>query len=140
MIIDEETDPLVKLLDITVHQGVSNVQMKVDAYRQNHNGLNPAGGEAGPGFHYVDFDKLNMAQPKLNSMYSHRPLELMVDEAGRVYADYRIDIADAMNKAKDQPLDVKDLRRYLVEASDFVPVKSPVYREVEGAPEPVATP
>lgn len=143
LIIDEETKPVVKLLDVIVHQGIASIQQKVDAYRSSHGNANPAGEAADPGFHYVDFSKLGVTQPKLVSMYSHRPLELMIDEAGRVYADYRVDIAEAMKKAQEQTPEMaipEDLRRLLIDASDHVPVKSPVYIEAGGIPQAVAQP
>lgn len=137
LIIDEETEPVVKLLDVAAYQGITSVQQQVDAYRKLNGNAIPAGAAADPGFHYVDFDKLGAKQPKLNSAYSRRPLELMVDEQGRVYADYRIDIAEAMEKKPAESTDGEDLRRRLIDASDFVPVKSPVYREVDGMPQAV---
>lgn len=138
LIIDEETKPVVKLLDVAAHQGIASVQQQVDAYRKRNSDDIPAGAEADPGFRYVDFGKLGMKPPKLTSVYSRRPLELMVDEQGRVYADYRIDIADAMKKtAHAESTKGEDLRRRLIDASDFVPVKSPAYREVDGMPQAV---
>lgn len=138
LIIDEETDPAVKLLDVAAFQAIASVQQQVDAYRKRNGDALPAGAEADPGFHYVDFDKLGTQPPKLSSVYSRRPLELMVDEQGRVYADYRVDIAEAMEKKPAEAAADEDLRRRLIEASDFVPVKSPVYREVDGMPQAVA--
>ncbi|MBW5446650.1 hypothetical protein GE107_11320 [Cohnella sp. CFH 77786] len=140
LIIDEETNPRVKLLDVTVYQEIANVQKKVDEYRSGHGGENPAAGEAYPGFRYLDFGKLGMKQPDVLSMYTRRPLELMVDEAGRVYADYGIDVAEALKKGGSTPAADEDLRERLVDASDFVPVKSPVYRLANGSPQAVPDP
>lgn len=138
LIIDEETNPRVKLLDIAVYQGISDVQKKVDAYRSAHGNAIPSGDEAYPGFRYLDFGKLGTSRPSLNSPYSHHPLELMVDDQGRVYADYAVDIAEAMKKAGGTAKADEDLRARLTEASIYVPVKSPAYRSVNGSPQPVA--
>jgi len=137
LIIDEESKPVAKLLDVTAFQGIATVQQQVDAYRKSHNGSLPIGEAVDPGFHYIDFGMSGMKQPKLNSVFSHRPLEIMIDEQGRVYADYRIDIAEAMKNKPAESTTDEDLRRRLIDASDFVPVKSPVYREVDGMPQAV---
>lgn len=134
LIIDEETDPKVKLLDIAVHQGIADLQKKIDAFRVSHGNANPDGEEAYPGFHYVDYGKLGTSRPALNSMFSRQPLELMVDGNGKVYADYGIDVATALKKAETAPEADADLRALLADASDFVPVKSPVYRLADGEP------
>lgn len=133
LVIDEETNPTVKLLDLAVHQAIASVQKKVDAYRAG--GGDPTGTEAYPGFRYLDFDKLGMARPDIRSMYSKRPLELMLSDAGRVYADYGIDIAEALKKSETPPDADEDLRRRLVQVSDFVPVVSPVYKWVNDSPQ-----
>jgi hypothetical protein len=133
IVIDEERNPTVKLLDLAVHQTIASVQKKVDAYRSS--GGDPGGTEAYPGFRYLDFAKLGMSQPEIRSMYSQRPLELMISDAGRVYADYGIDIAEALEKSEAPPNADEDLRYRLVQASDFVPVVSPVYKWVDDSPQ-----
>ncbi|MCC3373504.1 hypothetical protein [Cohnella sp. REN36] len=132
LIVDEETNPTVKLLDITVYQGVGEVQAKVKSYQQRNGGQLPAGEEAYPGFHYVDYKKLAFREPKLKSMYSGRPLSLIVDDEGRVYADYGIDLTQSIEKAGATPGADEDLRGRLAGESYYVPVKSPVYRWVNG--------
>jgi hypothetical protein len=127
LVIDEETKPAVKLLDVAVFQDIKDVQTKVADYRKAHNGANPGGQEAYSGFHYLNFDKLGTSNPDLKSMYSNRPLEIMVDDAGKVYADYGVDIAAALKKTESPPKAEEDLRHRLTEASDFAPVQAPVY-------------
>ncbi|WP_276351656.1 hypothetical protein [Cohnella caldifontis] len=138
LIIDEETNPRVKLLDLPVYQGIADVQKKVDEYRNGHGGGLPVGEEAYPGFRYLDFKKLGIDRPELLSMYSKRPLELMADEQGTVYADYGIDIAEALKKDELPPGADEDLRGRLASLSDFVPVKSPIYRWAGDGPQAVA--
>jgi hypothetical protein len=138
LIIEEETNPTVKLLDLPVYQGIADVQKKVDEYRRTHAGSVPAGEEAYPGFRYLDFKQLGIARPELLSMFSKRPLELLTDDQGAVYADYGIDIAEALRKDERPPAADEDLRGRLVILSDFVPVKSPVYRWIGDSPQAVA--
>ncbi|RKP57067.1 hypothetical protein D7Z26_03525 [Cohnella endophytica] len=138
LIIDEETKPQVKLLDLAIYQTVGGVQKKVDEYRVAHGDRNPAGDELYPGFPSVDFSKLGISSPDVMSMYSHQALNLMLDSQGRVLVDYGIDIATAVNKSNAQPKADEDMRRVLIEQSYYVPVRSPVYHWVDGEPRAVA--
>ncbi|TFE29980.1 hypothetical protein [Cohnella luojiensis] len=137
LIIDEETKPLVKLLDLTVFQAVSDVQKKINEYRSGHGNRNPAGDERYPGFSTIDFGKLGAEEPDISSMYSHQSLSLLVNVKGEVLVDYGIDIATAVKKSGTEPRPNVDLRRILVEESYFVPVRSPAYRWANGEPQAV---
>jgi len=134
LIIDEETAPTVKMLDLTVFQAAADIQRKTDEYRRANGNRNPSGEEAFPGFAAVDFSKLGMKAPDARSMYSRHPLTWIVDGEGRVYADYAIDVSTAVEKSGKQPSAGDDLRRTLVDASYYVPVRAPAYRWVDGAP------
>lgn len=137
LVIDEETKPQVKLLDLVTYQQIGDVSKKVVAYFSSHKGALPAGEDVYPGFKSIDFEKLGIDEPDVRSVYSHQPLALMMDAAGRVYVDYGIDIATALGKSETPPLEDADLRRYLIDASYYVPVKSAEYRFVAGAPQAV---
>jgi len=138
LVIDEETKPTVKLLNIPAFQQATTVQGKVDAYMDKHGGKPPLGEERYPGFWSVDFKKLSASEPDVRSMYSGQSLSFLTDEAGRVYYDYALDIATAVRKSGKTPSADEDLRRVLVDESYYVPVKSPVYAWASG--EPVARP
>ncbi|BBI33189.1 hypothetical protein [Cohnella abietis] len=140
LIIDEETKPLVKLIDLAMFQTLSGVQKKVDEYRRNNNSQNPAGEEIYSDFSLIDFSKLGIKAPKVQSMYSNQSLNLLVNKNGQVLVDYGIDIAVAINKEELKPNEKEDLRRVLIEASYYVPVRSPVYHWVDNEPKAVLTP
>ncbi|WP_373229734.1 hypothetical protein [Cohnella sp.] len=139
LIIDEETKPIVKLLDLVVFQAIAGVQKKVDQYRSEHLNENPSGDEIYPGFSTVDFGKLGASEPDIISVYSKHSLNLLINNQGQVLVDYGIDIAAAVKKSEIQPQQGEDLRRVLIEASYFVPVRSPVYHWVNGEPKAVTT-
>lgn len=134
LIIDEETKPLVKLLDLVMFQAVVGVQKQVNEYRSKHSNQNPKGAEIYPGFHTIDFDELGTDGPEIISMYSKQTLTLLMNEQGRVFVDYGIDIATAIKKSEVLLKQGEDLRRVLIEASYFVPVRSPVYQLVDNEP------
>jgi hypothetical protein len=137
LIIDEETKPQVKLLDLSLYQTVGDVQNKVNAYRKVNNNANPASTEVYPGFASIDLDKLGIKMPDVRSDYSNQPLNLIVNKEGQVFVDYGIDIATAIRKSESPPKADADLRRYLIDASYYVPVKSTVYHWVTDAPQAV---
>jgi len=132
LIVDEETDPKVRLLDAPVYQAITDVQRSVETYMRENGGKLPAESEAYPGFFYLDFGLLGIKRPDLRSMFAPRPLELMAGAEGMVYADYGIDLAQQFREHNLTPSPDEDLRRIFVERTPFVPVKSPVYRLVEG--------
>jgi hypothetical protein len=137
LIIDEDSKPLVKLLDLVQFQLVADIQKKVDEYGGQHGNKLPVGVEVYPGFRSVDFNKLGSKAPEIVSDYSHQFLNLIADEQGKVYIDYGIDIASALNKAGTTPSADVDLRRALIDASYYVPVRAPVYHWANGAPQAV---
>ncbi|MGG6309602.1 hypothetical protein [Paenibacillus macerans] len=138
LVIDEETDPSVKALDLGTVQKVNDVQRRVDGYKSSHGGELPgqAAGETYPGLYTVDLPLLKAEDYALQSVYSGETLPYLMDAAGHVYADYAFDIMQAIEQAGKTPLDDEDLRTRLTDSSDYVPVKSLPYRWVDGTPVP----
>jgi len=139
LIVDEETEPKVRLLDLRVWERIDAVQRRIRESLGRGSAL-PAGEEIYPGFWEVDFARLGIRDPGAASVFSGYILPLMVDGEGRVYADYAIDVAEAVRRSGTEPGPEEDLRALLVEQSYFVPVKSPVYRWKDGLPVAEAPP
>jgi len=135
LVINEQTDPIVRLMDIVVHQQFNDLQAKVDTYRAANGGVLPAGDEAYPSFYYVDYERLGGGVPDIRSVFSNQPLAALVHENGTVFGDYGIDVRKAVELSETEPEPNADLRELLVRQSLFVPVKSPVYAWVDGDPE-----
>ncbi|MBB3109274.1 hypothetical protein FHS18_001326 [Paenibacillus phyllosphaerae] len=139
LIINEETDPTIKLMNLVLYQKVNDIQRAVQAYATANNGVLPKGDERYPGFYQIDYGKLKKSELKVQSVYSGQTLQTMMDDKGNVYIDYAVDLMQAAQKAGlDQIPEKQDLRPYLVDTSDFVPVKSTVYYLVQGEPVPQA--
>ncbi|CAM2802745.1 hypothetical protein PASE110613_01455 [Paenibacillus sediminis] len=139
LILNEETDPIVKVMDLVTVQKVNDVQRYVNGYKASHNGNLPKGSELHPGtsIYYVDLDRLGQPNLQLRSVYSGQDIPFIMNENGTVYADYSFDIMQAIDRESIQPKENEDLRIYLVNASYFVPVKSLPYHWMNKEPVPV---
>ncbi|KOP63848.1 hypothetical protein AMS62_00360 [Bacillus sp. FJAT-18019] len=138
LIINEETEPTVKVMDLTTTQKVNDVQRAVNLYKMSHDDALPAGETLYPGYTAVDLSKTDAKSVKLNSVYSGQEMTFIMDENGTVYADYAFDIMQAIRKNGTDPKEGEDLRRYLEQESYYVPVKSVPYTWQDG--QPVAQP
>lgn len=136
LLLDEERDPTVKIMDLVTVQTVNDAQRKVDGYRRAHHGNLPAGDERYPGLYTIDGEKAGTKGLKLKSVYSGQEMELIMDKAGKVYADYSYDIMSVLDRSGGEPAADEDLRRYLLDRSWFVPVKSLPYYLGDGRPVP----
>ncbi|MBW7455759.1 hypothetical protein ACFOLF_05365 [Paenibacillus sepulcri] len=138
LIINEETDPTVKLMNLVIYQQVNDVQAAVKTYRSGHNGELPSSDEAYPDFVRIDYKKLAVKEPVIRSMFTGQTLYTLMDAKGNVYIDYGSDIMQAIEKAGGKSIaPAQDLRGLLVNNADFVPVKSPVYHLINGEPQAV---
>lgn len=135
-----ETDPTVKLLDIASYQSVNQLQEKVNDYIRINNGEIPSGEQVSEGFYQLDFAKLQTDQPKLSSVYNRQnQLAYLIEDSGKVTIDYAFDLMkliDAKGVAGDLTGD-EDLRELLIEHTPFVPIQSVPYRWVNKHPIPV---
>lgn len=136
LILNETEEPIVKAQSILITQKIVDVQKAVTDYIIV-NGEIPAGYESSEGFYYVDFDKLNIKKPSINSTYTGNISEIIVSGNGTVFIDYAPDIMQLLQKNSNLVVsEGLDLRELLVANSDYVPVKSAVYKLINGEPVP----
>jgi hypothetical protein len=140
VLVNVETKPEVKLMDLTAHQSVVELQKLVDTYRSKHAGELPYGIEIAPGFYYLDLNKLGGQTPQVKSTYNRQNLFNYVIHAssGTVAIDYAPDIMKLIStKSLENTLQsVPDLRELLVANSYFVPARSYAYRWSDKQPLP----
>ncbi|ASA22933.1 DUF3939 domain-containing protein [Paenibacillus donghaensis] len=136
LLLDEETSPVVKLMDLVTVQTVNDVQRQVDRYTNAHGGTPPTAEPLYPGLFSIDTAKLSGGSVKLISVYSGEPLELMMDSEGKVFADYAPDLMQLLEQQEPAASADQDLRPLLEQASYFVPVKSLPYLWMDGQPVP----
>ncbi|OBZ17799.1 DUF3939 domain-containing protein [Bacillus sp. FJAT-26390] len=137
LVIDEETKPRVKLLDILAFQKINDIQSWVKTYIQANSVL-PKGEQMYPGYYQIDYKSMKKEAPVIRSVFSGQSIQALVDENGVVYSDYGIDVMQFVQKSGKSDYDENfDLRTLLVDGSDFVPVKAPDYRLVNNEPQAV---
>lgn len=137
LVLNETEQPTVKAQSILLTQKIVDIQKAANDYISNHNGDIPAGMEASEGFYYVDFDKLNIKKPSINSLYTNNISEILISKNGTVYIDYAPDIMQLLQKNNNLVVsEGLDLRELLVANSDYVPVKSATYKLINGEPVP----
>ncbi|MED0674974.1 hypothetical protein SAMN04489735_10217 [Aneurinibacillus thermoaerophilus] len=133
VLLNVETKPEVRLIDLTVSQGVQSIQQKVSRYFLTKREF-PFGQKVADGYYFIDFGKLHMNEETILSHFSGQPLPYIIDERGRVGVDYSMDLAMALKSAPDKPKPDEDIRYILPDVSPLAPVKSFPYRLVNGEP------
>ncbi|GKU79551.1 hypothetical protein [Paenibacillus sp. L3-i20] len=134
IIIDEDTKPRVKLMDIVSFQKMNDIQNWVKLHIQD-GGVLPKKDAMYPGFYEIDYAMMNQKAPTISSVFSGQTLRALIDDNGVVYTDYGIDIMQLIQKNGTVNEDENfDLRSLLVDSSDFVPVKAPIYKLINGEP------
>ncbi|QAY66174.1 hypothetical protein [Paenibacillus protaetiae] len=135
IVIDEETAPRVKLMDLITVQYINDLNQTIREYMDKHQGLVPKGEQVYPGFYRINYKQMNTKEKTLRSVYSGQKIETMIDDNGNAYVDYAFDLMQAIQKSgltSFQP--ETDLRALLVDNTLYVPVKSVPYRYVNGEP------
>jgi hypothetical protein len=140
VLVNVETKPEVKLMDLTAYQSVVELQKQVEDYKSKHAGALPIGIQITPGFYYLDMQKLGSKAPTVKSTYNRQSLinYVIQESTGTVAIDYAPDIMKVItSKQLESKLEsVPDLRELLVANSYFVPARSFAYRWSDKQPLP----
>ncbi|WP_028986653.1 hypothetical protein [Thermicanus aegyptius] len=121
----------VKLIDLTLSSAVGELQLKINDFFQRE-GILPM--KRGPNLYQyeIDYEKLGIKKPVLNSPFTGKPLSFALSPKGEVFIDYAPDLMQY--KEKGYTGKGEDAREILIENSYFVPVKSFPYRWIKGEP------
>ncbi|GAA4709137.1 hypothetical protein [Brevibacillus fulvus] len=133
VLIDPETKPTVRLINLSVVSKVADVQQAVDRYLANRGKL-PIGEDIGNGYFRIDFDAIGMDEVQVPSMASNQLLPLIVNAKGEVGIDYAADIAVILRNSKAEVPPNTDPRYVAARESMFVPAKSFPYEMVKDEP------
>jgi hypothetical protein len=140
VLVNVETKPEVKLMDLTAYQSVVDLQKQVEDYKSKHAGALPIGIQIAPDFYYMDMQKLGAKAPAVKSTYNRQILinYIIQESTGTVAIDYAPDIMKVItSKQLESKLgSVPDLRELLVANFYFVPARSFAYRWSDKQPLP----
>lgn len=135
VLVNVETTPEVKLLDMVTLREIRDFQTKVNRYR-HENQFAPIQEVLGIGVFALDYEKLGYKeQPTVRSPFftDHR-LPLILDNDGNVAIDYTIDLIAALEKYEHSFEEGDDIRSILFENSFFVPAFSTPYTIQDNRP------
>lgn len=126
-IINPETNPEVKLIDLRTTEGLRGINVKINLYRDKN--LYPPFGEVvGNGLYTIDYEKLGLEHaPTINSPYSDAVLPIVMDSNGTTFIDYRIELNNALKEYDHSYQEGEDIRFLLAENTPFLPVYSLPY-------------
>jgi hypothetical protein len=135
VLVNVETKPEVKLMDLPSYQQMLELQRQVNLYIKKTGKL-PKGEAVAEHFYRLDVDKLSSKISQMKSPYSGQMLEIVIHDSGRIAIDYTPDLLKAINKSGLQPTDDPklDLRSVLVEQAYFVPAWSYPYHWKDNQP------
>ncbi|KMY60945.1 hypothetical protein [Geobacillus stearothermophilus] len=127
MIIDAETNPTVKLLDLRLAERIRDLKLRLSMYTDRH-GYPPFQDVVAPGVFTLDYKKLGYKEPPyVVSPFSGNNLPFVIDGNGEIYIDYRSDLYAALKKYPHHYKPGDDIRPILTDHSLFVPAYSLPY-------------
>lgn len=135
VIVDPETNPVVRLYDVGVSSGIQDLQKKVRIYRSETGGY-PLGDKITGPFYLVDFTRLETNELVVRSPLSGSVLPIIIDAStGEVGIDYSIDLGLIIQNMKISEWEEdRDLRQLIPANSMFVPAHSFPYQWDQGKP------
>lgn len=134
VLVDVETKPAVKLINLGAVSTVADVQSAVDRYRGYFQKL-PVKADLGNGYFSIDVDEIGVKVWQVPSTVGNYLLPLVMNADGQVGIDYAADIATMLrNNSKATVPKNTDPRYVLARESMFVPAKSFPYEMVDGEP------
>ncbi|WP_078550557.1 hypothetical protein [Litchfieldia alkalitelluris] len=127
VIVDPETNPTVKLFDLTITEKIRDLKLRLDVYRRE-NGYPPIKEVIDPAYFIVDYSKLGLKEePYVVSPFTGNNLPLIINNEVEVFVDYRMDLYQSLNKHEHNFNEGDDIRSLLVDNSMFVPAYSVPY-------------
>lgn len=133
VLVDAETNPTVKLIDLRVAEKIRDVSLRVQVYKDEHN-YPPIKETLSKGVFLLNYKKMGFKEePFVTSPYSHKNLPIVMGNDGEFYVDYSIDLFEKISDAKKMKTG-EDIRQILVKDSPFVPAYSLPYTIKDGQP------
>jgi hypothetical protein len=133
VLVDVETNPTVKLIDLRLAEQIRDVKIRIKAYKYP-----PFKEMLAKGIFTVDYKKLGYeTAPFVVSPFSGKNLPLVINHEGEVFADYSTDLYEALQEKEHSYEPGDNIIPILTKESDFVPVYSLPYTIDPESGEPV---
>lgn len=127
VLVDAETEPTVKLIDLRVTERLQQLQTNINSFRVKE-GKYPFEGSLGKNQFTIDYDLVFVSEePFIPSPYTENELPIYVDGSGQLFVDYRADIEAALENTDAKPEVGEDIRYLLYDDSPFAPAYSQGY-------------
>ncbi|OZM57266.1 hypothetical protein CIB95_07320 [Lottiidibacillus patelloidae] len=128
VLVNVDTKPEVKLIDLVSVTTVQSVKMRLDAYKLEY-GYPPFEGAINKQVFTINYDALGFKTPPyVVSPFTQNNLPIVVNSEGQLIIDYRQDLYQKIQQLGSIPYQMgEDIRNILVEDSVFVPVFSEPY-------------
>jgi hypothetical protein len=125
VLIDVETNPTVKLFDLTVAETIREIKMRINA----NGGYPPYKDKLSEHVYTLDYKKLGYKEePFTVSPFTSQNLPYIAGIDGEIYVDYRMDLYKIIQEQNINNIESqKDIRYILAEESLFVPAYSLPY-------------
>nr|WP_102346749.1 hypothetical protein [Bacillus sp. Marseille-P3661] len=135
VLVDVESDPKVKLIDLTSVEVIRELKLRINFYREKHS-YPPYKEKIAENYFTVDYEELGYGDspPYVKSPYSQKNLPLFIDTQGEIYIDYAADLYAELQKNKTNYQPGDDIRGILVSEYDFVPAYSVPYTIKDNEP------
>ncbi|RID87376.1 hypothetical protein D1970_05075 [Mesobacillus zeae] len=133
VMVDTETKPTVKLLDVRMAETIREIKMRINA-----SGYPPFKKQLGKNVFTLDFKQLGYKEePVAVSPYTENNLPFVISGEGEIYVDYRSDLYDSLKDTKVRFGQGDDIRSILMDDSLFVPAYSLPYTIDKTGKEPM---
>lgn len=124
VLIDVETDPTVKLVDLRVAERIREMNLR----KNMRGGAVPFKEAVGEWVYEIDYKELGFKEPiTVKSPYSDAHLPLVVGGDGNFYVDYSIDLNRIVSEEKPKLNPGEDIRYLLSDSSPVLPAYSLPY-------------
>lgn len=134
VLIDVETDPTVKVIDLRVSNELREIQQRLSMFRAEHT-YPPYGKKIDQYVYSLDYKELNLdTDPYVKSPYTGDNLPVYITTEGDLIIDYRSDIYRIMQENDYEYEEGDDIRQLLTDHFPVVPAYSIPYTIKEGEP------
>lgn len=133
VLVDAETNPTVKLIDLRITEKIRDVSLRVQVYKDK-NTYPPIKETLSKGVFLLNYKKMGFKEePFVISPYSQKNLPIVMGNDGEFYVDYSIDLFEKINDAKKMKTG-EDIRKILVKDAPILPAYSLPYTIKNGQP------